>query len=123
MDRKITIQRASITHDAAFNEPRETWHNLYPNLWANKRSKSGKEVFSADQEIATEVMVFTIRYKPVLVTDRIVYEGRIYDILPPLNELGRRRYLEITASWSGETEEIPEGAIVLENGAYIVTEG
>lgn len=97
LDRKITIQRATVTQDAEFNEPEETWEDLYANLWAGKRSKSGQEAFSEDQEVASEVLVFTVRYRKVLATDRVLYEGRTYDILPPLVEVGRRQFLEITA--------------------------
>lgn len=95
MDRKISIERAEITRDA-YNEGIETWEMLKENVWAAVRRQSGKEALQSDQVVASNVVVFTIHYMELYTTDRIHYEGKVYDI-QSLNEIGRRKQLEIIA--------------------------
>lgn len=81
LDRRITIQRATVAADA-FGTPIETWadwactnaHLSYP------ATGSGEQQHDA-VHLATTTVIFTIRYRPgVLHTDRIVYDGNNYDI-------------------------------------------
>jgi SPP1 family predicted phage head-tail adaptor len=91
-DRRITIQRFTETRNA-FNEIEKAWADLH-TVWAHVRTQSGKEALSAEQPTASSVVVFNIRHKALTAKDRIVYNNQTYDI-QSLNELGRRKELEI----------------------------
>ena len=95
LDRKINILRAEITRDA-YNAEIKTWPLLHEHVWASVRQQSGKEALQGEQVVASQVVVFTIHYKELLTTDRISYQGKTYDI-QSLNEIGRRKQLEIIA--------------------------
>jgi SPP1 family predicted phage head-tail adaptor len=93
LDRRITIQRATKAPNG-FNEPVETWSNA-ATVWAQQRPNRGAERFSAQEINGQAVMTFHIRYRADLrVTDRVVYEGRIWNILD-VREVGRRVVTEI----------------------------
>lgn len=108
LDRRITIQRATVAPDE-YGTPIETWqdwacinaHIAYPT------TGSGEQQYDA-VHLATTNVVFTIRYRPgLLQTDRIVYDGNNYDITRIAESAGpgkttkqqapRRAYLALTA--------------------------
>jgi len=93
LDRLLTVQRY-VEGRNAYNEIEKQWVPLYPDVPASKRTQSGREALQAEQVVASSVTVFTIRYKAITAQDRILFEGRVYDI-ESLNEIGRRRGLEI----------------------------
>jgi SPP1 family predicted phage head-tail adaptor len=92
LDRKITVQRASETRNA-YNEIEPVWADLF-TVWASKKTQSGREALQAEQVVASNTVVFAIRYKAITTKDRVIFEGQTYDITS-LNELGRREGLEI----------------------------
>lgn len=81
--------------------PVVSW-SLLTNVWAHKDDTGGTERFRASALDATIDATFTIPYlstmDPELVdvpaTRRIVYEGRIFDILYA-RQVGRRRGIEL----------------------------
>lgn len=102
-DRRIAVQRASKAADA-FNEQIETWATL-TTVWASAIPISDGERARAGEVFSSINMRFQIRYSTTVAAldtrDRIVFDGRTYDIAG-VKELGRRRGLEITAAARAE---------------------
>lgn len=97
LDRRITIQRFTETGRDEFNEPVMSWADVAA-VWAQQRPDRGAERFAAAQVSGTSVMTFHIRYRGDLtVQDRLVYEGRTFEIIAPPREIGRRVVTEIDA--------------------------
>lgn len=97
LDRRITIQRASIAASGS-GEPVETWADL-ATVWAQARPVRGEERFATRQLVGTAVMTFYMRYRSdlaITVKDRISYDGKTWDILD-VREVGRRVVTEIDA--------------------------
>lgn len=103
LDRRITIQRATtITDD--FNEPVESWPD-FTHVWASKTDVRDGEKWAAQEVGATITTRFVIRWSSkageITPKDRILSDARTYDI-HGIKEIGRRRYLEITAAARAE---------------------
>jgi len=97
LDRRIAIQRKTITNDE-YGQEVETWADL-AEVWAALKPLRGNERFAVQQLLGTGVMTFLIRYRSDLqigVEDRIEYDGRAWDITD-VRELGRRESWEIDA--------------------------
>lgn len=59
---------------------------------------SGQDGFSIDQFFGKNVVEFRMRFTTISVTDRIVFDGRNFDIIPPIkNSEEKNRDLIITA--------------------------
>jgi len=104
LDRRIVIQRAISSADA-FNQPVETFSTL-ATVWAEAIPVNDGERMKAGQTLADKMIRFTIRYSSTVDNvdprDRIVFDGRTYDIAG-VKEIGRREGLEITATARAET--------------------
>jgi SPP1 family predicted phage head-tail adaptor len=112
LDRKITIQEATLTKDAAGEEV-ETW-GTYATLYAKKARKSANEGVSSEQLIATRVETFQARYKAGVTEQmRVIESGLIYNIRG-ISEIGRKQGLEITAETTGQrtTPDAPADGVV-----------
>lgn len=97
LDRRLTIRRYMETGRDAMNAPVHAWADVV-TVWAQQRPQRGSERFAAAQLSGTAVMTFHIRYRAdVTVKDRLVYEGREYEIVAPPREIGRRVVTEIDA--------------------------
>lgn len=97
LDRRVTIRRVTGTTTDEFNESVDVWSDI-ATVWAQQRPNRGSERFAAEQQAGTAVMTFHIRYRDdVSATDRLVYEGRVYEIVAPPREIGRRVVTEIDA--------------------------
>jgi len=95
LDRRIEIHRLTETGRTAFNEPVLSWSKV-ATVWAQQRPDRGTERFAAAQVNGAAVLSFHIRYRADLTEkDRIVYEGRTYEIVAPPREIGRRSVTEI----------------------------
>jgi SPP1 family predicted phage head-tail adaptor len=95
---RITIQRATITHNE-FNEPVETWADL-ATVWAKHMDASAGESYRA-QEVGSQItMRFTVLrtsdIADVNPKDRIAYDSRTFNITA-IREVKRNRWLEIDA--------------------------
>lgn len=95
LDRQIHIYN--------YTEVRNTYGEVrgkltkFATLMANVNYRGGREGFYARQVVATENIVFKIRYYPgIKETMFIEYSGKMYDIRH-IAENGRNRFLEITA--------------------------
>lgn len=104
LDRRIVIERGAVTTNA-FNEEIQTWAPLL-TVWAGKQDVSDRERFAAAETGATVTTRFLIRWSNAAATvdarDRIIYDGRTYDV-HHAKEIGRREGIEITASARSET--------------------
>lgn len=113
LDRKITIQRKSVTSSDS-GEPVETWANLAVRRSASMWPFRATEAFAAPEKTAYEQIEFRVRYSSDVAAlspqDRIIYpalteaqaadddydipERSIYDVLGVL-EINRREGLRI----------------------------
>lgn len=104
LDRRITLKRATSTANA-FNEAVETWSSL-ATVWASVVPISDSERMRAGETLAAKKSRFTIRWSSTVADvdprDRLTFDGRDYDI-NGVKEVGRREYLEITATARAET--------------------
>src|SRR5262245_27061349 len=109
LDRKITLQRKSVTLSAS-GDPSVTWGTLVQRLSASALPTRGDERFTQPQLAAKELINFKVRWHQAIADlspqDRVVYpaigEGEepapntVFDILA-VHELGRRETFEIIA--------------------------
>jgi SPP1 family predicted phage head-tail adaptor len=106
LDRRITIQRRTVTQDNA-GEPIETWTDLSVRRPASVAPLTGSERLVGENIIAKEQVQFRIRWSTVVADlsplDRIIYpssdspnESHIYDIIQA-SEVGRREEIMIMA--------------------------
>lgn len=104
LDRRVTLQRAVVTVDA-YNEEVPTWTS-YATVWAACEPVSDGERQRAGETLSDKKARFTIRYstdvKAVDARDLLLFEGRAYDV-NGVKEIGRREFLEITATARAET--------------------
>jgi SPP1 family predicted phage head-tail adaptor len=97
LDRWVTILRLTRTGTNEVNEPVETWA-VVATVSAQQRPDRGSERFAASQVGGTAVMTFHLRFRADLTDqDRLLYEGRTYEIVAPPREIGRRVVSEIDA--------------------------
>lgn len=98
LDRKITIERATVTTGALGGETR-TWAT-YATAWAEYTPVSDGERWRAGQMGATATARFVVRWSSALAlvteADRIVHDGRTFGIVG-VKEIGRRVGIELTA--------------------------
>lgn len=101
LDKSIAIQTNTPVQDA-FGEPIDSWATTV-TVAAKVMPTRGGERFTAQQYVGRTVVTFKIRWRttPPTVKNRIVYDGRTYDITD-VRELGRREGLEIDATARSE---------------------
>lgn len=97
MDRLIAVERNTGATVDALGAPVEVWAT-FVELWATVIPIRGTEVYaSARQTVGTRVARFITHFRSdVAITDRINFDGDIWDIVS-IAEIGRREALEITA--------------------------
>lgn len=104
LDHRISIKRATTTTNG-FNEPVYTWATLI-TVWAAVAPVNDAERLRAGETLAMKQTRFTIRYSTTAATidprDRLTFEGRDYDV-NGVKDVGRREYIEITATARAET--------------------
>lgn len=79
-DRRITIQRRTVTRDALGGAV-STWSDL-ARRWASIEDQSGRELYRAQQIDPTVSAVVTLReqYDGLSPRDRIVYGSRTFNV-------------------------------------------
>ena len=105
LDRRLTLQRFTSTQDPGSGENIQTWGDIATD-WANYKPVSDAEKMQAGEVSATLSARFTIRYDSAWANlspvDRVVFEGRTFDIVGCKEVSGRRQFLEITAAARSE---------------------
>ncbi len=105
MDRRVQVWRATLADDG-FTQA-ETWAALGSPLWAAVTPISDGERFRAGAVGAHVTARVRLRYSAfaaaITAQDRLVCEGRTYEIVAPPKEIGRREGIEITCSARADT--------------------
>jgi len=97
LDCRIDIQHRTLSAQNSTGEKVETFAT-YATVWAEKLDVRGREFFAAGGTQAELATRFRIRYRSdVLQTDRVVSDGRSYDI-SYIGRIGRKHGLEIFAA-------------------------
>ena len=103
MDRRITIERASIAKDG-FGAEVKTWAG-FATVWAKSTPVSDGEKWRAGEIGATISHRFKIRWSQKLASlnakDRLRFDGKVFEI-HGVKEIGRRQHFEISASTRAE---------------------
>jgi hypothetical protein len=96
----VTIQQLTESNGTS-RFPVETWTTLIATYWCSKQDAGGRERFAMDQQSAA----FDTRWEGAYVasldpetvnvtkTRRILYQGRVYDIVAA-SQVGRRAAIE-----------------------------
>ena len=88
---RIEIQSKTVTSDS-YNQPIETWSTLM-TVWAGKLDEKGSEVRAAQRIVAETEVVFKVRFNSsITVLNRVVYGGRMFEILN-VNDEGFRHVM------------------------------
>jgi SPP1 family predicted phage head-tail adaptor len=97
MDRRITIQRVSVTQDE-YNNDVEAWEDVC-TVWASYEPLSDGERLRAGERAAEASARFQIRHSlqvaDVSARDRLIFGGAVYQVTH-VKEVGRRKGLELT---------------------------
>lgn len=96
MDRRVTIQRKSITQSDSGQET-VAWVDV-AQVWAQKIENRGAERFATQQFVGHAIKTFRFRWSStvaeVTTEHRISFDGRAYDITD-VREIGRREGIEV----------------------------
>jgi SPP1 family predicted phage head-tail adaptor len=93
----ITIQQKAIGVDA-FGGPTETWTDVV-SVWASVEPLQGRELANAQTVNAETTTRITMRYRPwVIPANRIIFEGKFYNIQSVVDPGMQHRELIILAS-------------------------
>jgi len=93
LDTQITIQHKTVAYDT-YNQPQESWVDLIV-LWAAVITTGGREFYAAQKLNAETTAVFKLRYiSGIKPTMRIKYGNKIYQILPPINDV-ENKHIEL----------------------------
>ncbi len=95
MDRRVTIQSFSTAANDR-GEPIKTWSTV-TTVWAMVEWKRANEDVESGKETVVNNVIFTIRYRTMDETMRIVFDSENYDIksIEEMTDRGRKRYLRI----------------------------
>jgi SPP1 family predicted phage head-tail adaptor len=89
LNTKITLQRATYTYDA-INQAIPTWADA-GTISASMETKGGKRFYAAQKLNDETTAVFVIRYNKWINADmRIKLGSRIFQILPPIDDVNNR---------------------------------
>lgn len=104
LDRRITIRRFTSTIDPGSGQQIEEWADL-TTVWASWRRASAREQLAAAELSAEITDIFEVRYssktKTITPEDRIVYEGRAYNIVEA-TEIDRRKGMRLRGNARAE---------------------
>jgi SPP1 family predicted phage head-tail adaptor len=104
LDRSIVIQARTQTGQDSHGAPVYTWAKIHAadTIPAAVEPVNGSERFAGQQLVGEAITVFRVRYRSgVTVLNRIVYDGRDWDIVA-VREVGRRDGLLIDAKARAE---------------------
>lgn len=100
MDRRVTLQRATLIDDGMTASAEQAWQDL-GTVWASVTPVSDGEKWRAGATGGSISHRVLVRYSTVTASlkksDRILLEGRVLDI-GGVREVGRRETFEISAT-------------------------
>lgn len=95
LDRRITIEQPSTSQDS-LGEEVTTW-STFATAWADRIDMRGRERFDADQDIATRIATFRLRWLAGVTDEmRIQDEGAAWYVTGVAGD-EREGWLELTA--------------------------
>lgn len=104
LDRRITLQRATVTANS-LNEPVKTWAELATVAAAKLEVRDSERQRAAETAAVIDTR-FQIRWSSRVSTvdaaDRVLFGGRVFNILG-VKEIGRRVGLELSCQARSET--------------------
>lgn len=96
LDQRISIIRQSTMSDGIGG--RTSTPSIVATVWAKVIAQAGRERFHADRLNAESSYRFIIRHRSdVLESDRVQWNGALFNIRSVIREGGRPLYLEIVA--------------------------
>lgn len=95
LDQSITIERRTETADGGGGIVRG-WEAL-ATVWAAVKAKASREGMDEGRMAAVFAVMFTIRNRDVIETDRILWNGEVYNIRGVLRQGSRAMYVTIEA--------------------------
>lgn len=96
LNRRITIQEKTATADST-GQMIESWADL-GTIWTAVIMSGGKEFYAAQKLRADVTAVFKVRFtRAITPVNRIIYDGRTFEILSANDPDGMRRELHISA--------------------------
>ena len=94
LNHMISIERRAQQQDAA-GQVRETWQRV-ADVWASVRPIGGREFYAASGQRAEISHEIILRHgADIQPQDRILYDGREFDVRVVLNLNEQNRYLKI----------------------------
>lgn len=97
LDRRVSVLTPTVTRDTDGGPV--TTYTATRTVWCNREDTGGREVRTSDALRAEADAVFLLRWFSGLnSTNRLLCEGRTYDITSPPSEVGRRQYWRVLAS-------------------------
>jgi len=99
LDRRIEFQRRQVTRDPSYGTSQETWVP-YVKVWEQVQDVLPSRAESLDESVSIQRRPARIRTRfrtDVTADMRIIYAGRILQIIAGPVELGRRDGLEMMA--------------------------
>jgi len=97
---RVTVERAKKVKDPEWGDAKDVWSSLF-TTWAAVEPITGKESYLPTQTVATVSHRVTMRWPQdvtVKPTDRIFFNGRIFNIEAVLDIEERGRELQIICS-------------------------
>jgi SPP1 family predicted phage head-tail adaptor len=93
LDKLVSIERRGHLQDSA-GQTRETWQHQ-AQVWASIRPVAGREYYAQSGERAEVSHEIIVRHGVELeAKDRIVFDGRVFDIVSAFNLEERNRYIK-----------------------------
>ena len=93
LDRIVTLQRAHTVKNE-FGTPTQVWTAM-TTCRAERVEAEAAEIADKAGVLASEKVVLRLRWHPVTTADRVLFEGRTYDI-SHVRQIGRRVGVELT---------------------------
>jgi SPP1 family predicted phage head-tail adaptor len=104
MRHRVTLQQRAQEVDEA-GGVRHVWATVAVR-WASVDRAAGSEVWASAQRSGRVPTVFRLRYMPGVTPGmRVLFDGRVYNVLSAVDQAGRREELTLTAEEL--VEEVP----------------
>lgn len=106
LDRSIKVEVSTVTSDADFGSPTESW-STYTQVFAHLEIMGGNEDYQAERKTGLVRAVFTVRHNAITeligTRHRIIFNNQVWDIRSAVEDTtkARRQYIRIEAEQKG----------------------